>query len=217
MYGSRIPQLFVSYYEVMHSKQSYFIYFLLDRSHIQLDIAVQFDWLFHDLEMLEIYWVSDWKRTNFGWRRRIHCKKTVRKFKHIVWKLLKMSHYTFWVLAFFTNFCSIESDLSGNTVWPQASGFEKLAKMDNFWHFQFTFVHSKWKRNSLRLQCWMRLFLWFSNTVHRFSKRRLCLLDLLCVLFLWVTLAFHAFFQPQFLRVNELITNRLAIVEETTC
>ena len=25
------------------------------------------------------------------------------------------------------------------------------------------------------------------------------------------------FFQPQFLRVNELITNRLAIVEETTC
>ena len=38
-----------------------------------------------------------------------------------------------------------------------------------------------------------------------------------CVLFLWVPLAFHAFFQPQFLRVNELITNRLAIVEETTC
>ena len=135
MYGSRIPQFFVSYYEVMHSKQSYFIYFLLDRSHIQLDIAVQFDWLFHDLEMFEIHWVIYGKRANFGWRRRIHCKKTVRKFKHIVWKLLKMSHYTFWVLAFFTNFCSIESDLSGNTVWPQASGFEKLAKMDNFWHF----------------------------------------------------------------------------------
>ena len=37
-------------------------------------------------------------------------------------------------------------------------------------------------------------------------QRRLCLFVwLVCVLFL---MAFHAFFQPQFLRVNELITNR---------
>ena len=28
-----------------------------------------------------------------------------------------------------TNFCPIKSYLSGNTVWPQASGFEKLAKL----------------------------------------------------------------------------------------
>ena len=77
MHGSRIPKLFVSYYEVMFSDQSHFIHFLLDWSYFQLDFAVQFDWLFHDLEMLEIYWVSHWKRTNFGWRRRIHCKKTV--------------------------------------------------------------------------------------------------------------------------------------------
>ena len=27
-----------------------------------------------------------------------------------------------------TNLCLIKSDLSGNTVWPQASGFQKLAK-----------------------------------------------------------------------------------------
>ena len=52
-----------------------------------------------------------------------------------VWKLLKMSHLNFSMLAFSTNFCLIKSDLSGNTVWP------------------------------LRLQCRMRLFLWFSNTV----------------------------------------------------
>ena len=77
MHGSRIPKLFVSYNEVMFSDQSHFIHFLLDWSYFQLDFAVQFDWLFHDLEMLEIYWVSHWKRTNFGWRRRIHCKKTV--------------------------------------------------------------------------------------------------------------------------------------------
>ena len=30
---------------------------------------------------------------------------------------------------------------------------------------KLTFVHSKCKRSSLRSQCWMRLFLWFSNTV----------------------------------------------------
>ena len=40
-----------------------------------------------------------------------------------------------WILVFSTNFCPIKTDLSGNTVWPQASGFQKIAKMDHFWHF----------------------------------------------------------------------------------
>ena len=44
---------------------------------------------------------------------------------HIVWKLLKMSQLNFWILAFSTNFCPIKTDLSGNTVWPQASDFQK--------------------------------------------------------------------------------------------
>ena len=35
----------------------------------------------------------------------------------------------------FLNFCPIKTDLSGNTVWPQTSVFQKLAKMDHFWHF----------------------------------------------------------------------------------
>ena len=43
-------------------------------------------------------------------------------------KLLKMQNL---------NFCPIKTDMSGNTVWPQASGFQKLAKMD---HFELTFV-----------------------------------------------------------------------------
>ena len=34
------------------------------------------------------------------------------------WKLLKMSHLNFWILAFSTNFCLIKIDLSDNTVWP---------------------------------------------------------------------------------------------------
>ena len=78
---------------------------------------------------------------------------------HNVWKSSKMSHLNFWILAFSTNFCPIETDLSGNTVWPQALRFKKspnwgfLAFLTNFWH-------SKCKRSSLRSQCWMRLFLW---------------------------------------------------------
>ena len=56
-------------------------------------------------------------------------------------------------------------DLSGNTVWPQASGLQKIPKMDHFGYFCETFVHSKCKRSSLRWQFWMRLFLLFSITV----------------------------------------------------
>ena len=76
-----------------------------------------------------------------------------------------MLHLDFSILAFFTNFCPIKSDLSGNTIWPQAPSFQKLAKIDHFGHFWLTFVHSKCKRSSFRSQCWMRPFLWFSNTV----------------------------------------------------
>ena len=54
---------------------------------------------------------------------------------NIVWKSLKMSHLNFWILAFSTNFCPIRTDLSGNTVWQQAWGFQKLAKIEHFWHF----------------------------------------------------------------------------------
>ena len=47
---------------------------------------------------------------------------------HIVWKFRKMSHFS--ILAFSNNFCPIKSDLSGNTIWPQASDFLTI-----FWHF----------------------------------------------------------------------------------
>ena len=52
---------------------------------------------------------------------------------HSVWKSPKMSNLSFSTLAFSTIFCPI--DLSGNTVWLQASGFQKLAKWTIFWHF----------------------------------------------------------------------------------
>ena len=71
-----------------------------------------------------------------------------------------MSHLTFSIMAFSTNFCLIKCDLSGNTVWLQIS-----PKWTIFWHFYLIFGHLICKRSSLRSQCWMRLFQWFSNTV----------------------------------------------------
>ena len=44
--------------------------------------------------------------------------------------------------------------------------FKNSPKWTLFGIFNSTFVHSKRKRSSLRSQCWMRLFLWFSNTVN---------------------------------------------------
>ena len=57
---------------------------------------------------------------------------------HIVWKLLKMSHLIFFLILAFSTI-----DLSGNTVWPQASGFQKLAKIDHFFGILINFCPLK--------------------------------------------------------------------------
>ena len=41
-----------------------------------------------------------------------------------------------WILAFSINFCPFKIDLSGNAVWPQASGFQKLARLTIFGSFE---------------------------------------------------------------------------------
>ena len=84
-----------------------------------------------------------------------------KKKYHTVWKLLKMSH-----LEFSTNFCPIKVDLCGNTIWPQALSFPKL---DKFWQFLWTFVHSESKCSSLRSQCWMR-HRTFTNLMRHFGQ-----------------------------------------------
>ena len=58
---------------------------------------------------------------------------------HSVYKLFKMSHLNFLILSFSTNFCPIKSDLAGNTVCPQALGFQKLAKFNIFGVFSELF------------------------------------------------------------------------------
>ena len=47
---------------------------------------------------------------------------------------------------------------------PQAAVFQKIVTLSIF--NELKIVHSKCKRSSLRSQCWMRLFLRFSNTVY---------------------------------------------------
>ena len=49
----------------------------------------------------------------------------------------------FQFLAFPTNFCPINSDLSGNTVWPSPIGFKELAKMVHIWQFLMNFCSLK--------------------------------------------------------------------------
>ena len=68
------------------------------------------------------------------------------------------------VRHFSTNFGPLKNDLSGNTVDPNLQ-VSKNRQIAPFLAFLLTFVYSKCKRSSLRSQCWMRLFLWFLNTV----------------------------------------------------
>ena len=44
----------------------------------------------------------------------------------------KCRFFDFSILAISNNFYPFNSDLTGNTVWTQASGFQKLAKLTIF-------------------------------------------------------------------------------------
>ena len=59
--------------------------------------------------------------------------------------------------------CTIKLDPSGNTVWSQASVFQKLAKNGPLLAFLIHPAHSK--HSSFRSQCWMLLLGRFSNNV----------------------------------------------------
>ena len=84
---------------------------------------------------------------------------------HSVWKLQKC-RISISEFGIFQQVLSAKIDLSGVTLFDRKiQVFKKSPKLTFFWHFLWTFVHSKCKRSSLRSQCWMRLFLWFSNTV----------------------------------------------------
>ena len=73
--------------------------------------------------------------------------------------------YLIWVTAFSPIFVQSKLACLVTLFDRKIQVFKKLAKIDHFWHFYWTFVHSKRKCSSLRSQFSMRLFLWFSNTL----------------------------------------------------
>ena len=73
--------------------------------------------------------VSGWSHLQIYWI----CGKLTEFHESQCFKIFQLSHLNF--LAFSIYFCPINSDQSGNTVWPQTWGFHKLAKIDNFWYF----------------------------------------------------------------------------------
>ena len=87
--------------------------------------------------------------------------------RNIVWKLLKMSYvFHFW------HFPPIFVCLV--TLFAWTIQVFKSSQNGLFWHFSWIFVHF-WKCSSLRPQCWMRLFLRFSNTVGHYPNWLECL------------------------------------------
>ena len=71
---------------------------------------------------------------------------------HIVWKLLKMSHISFGILAFFANFWPNKTDMFGYTVWQQGSGFQKTRRNSPYFAFSRKFC------SILKLTCLVILF-----------------------------------------------------------
>ena len=65
------------------------------------------------------------------------------------------------------NFCNpIKVDMSGNTDWPQASGFQKTRQIAQFLAFLTNFCHYVNVVHFARNVEWYFL-LWFPNTVQR--------------------------------------------------
>ena len=50
-------------------------------------------------------------------------------------KIVQNVAFEIFVLLSFSNFCPFKVNLFSNTVWLQASIYQKLAKIDQFWHF----------------------------------------------------------------------------------
>ena len=115
-----------------------------DLPHYSLEIRVVFEWQRKSESSFCSF--QKWRRPNVTTSRLHHsftisfaklimkCGYKSQQQQHSVGKCIKNVTfiYFFLILAFSTYLCPVKIDLSGNTVWPQASGFQKLVKMDNF-------------------------------------------------------------------------------------
>ena len=96
---------------------------------------------------------------------------------HNMWKLIKMSHFNFWILAFSINSCLFKVTCLVTLFDHKLQVFNNSSKWTILRCFWLIFVHSKCKRISLRSQYWIRLFLWFSNTVLFINLLKYTVLD----------------------------------------
>ena len=88
-------------------------------------------------------------------------------FKKIFMMLCNPTFFTVWINftpIFLRNLCTVFGNPSKCRIFKNFPNWLFLA-------FLMNFCHLKCKRSSLRSQCWMRLFLWFSNTVYVRSTR----------------------------------------------
>ena len=85
-----------------------------------------------------VHWTSIFSPVKFNLNFDDSFKNTQESRNKVTTLCLKITQnvaFDFSILAFFTNFCPIKIDMTGNTVLLQTSGFQKFVKMDNFWHF----------------------------------------------------------------------------------
>ena len=114
-----------------------------------------YHWIRGDSNPKYIFGTKNWKiqylRISPNFAAKIQ-KLPLRTFSTIFSHCMKITQivaFEFTILTFSTNFCLNKIDLSGNTA---SFRFWKTRKIDHFWHFWWTFVHSKCKISSLRSQ-----------------------------------------------------------------
>ena len=69
------------------------------------------------------------------------------------------------------SFCKRELACDRFHMLTVVENHQKSRIFKNRQNWSFLYFYSKCKRSSLRSQCWMRLFLWFSTTVHAVQQR----------------------------------------------
>ena len=110
---------------------------------------------------LELVKIFDCNSTNSAWKCQAKHWSSFHK-KHPIDTLFeKYSKCRIWIFEFWhfpPIFVLLKLACLVTLFDRQLQLFKNSPNWPFFWHFQLTFVHSKWKRSSLRLQCWMRLF-----------------------------------------------------------
>ena len=91
-------------------------------------------------------------------------------------KITQNVAFQFW--HFSTNFWPIKTDMSGNSVWPKASDFQKLVKLTIFGIFDDLLSTQNVNVARFARNVEWDFFVWFSNTLKYLQDSRQKLSDL---------------------------------------